>query len=109
MSQHSHSQDNRALHDLTTMKVIGRPLPCFRVSNAPDKSRTAANTAIPSALPHHASLSGCRIEPASVLLRESCALGEDSIAFLWPLHYLAMLVAREMAQVSLERQALCQL
>ena len=70
------------------MKVIGRPLLCFCVSNAPDKSRTAANTAIPSALPHHASLSGCRIEPASVLLRESCALDEGKIAYHFYGHYV---------------------
>lgn len=91
------------------MNVIGRLLLCLRVSNAPDKSRTAANTAIPTAFPHHASLSGCRIEPVSVLLRESSASREDISVYVWSMLYLTMPVSLETAQLSLERQALCQL
>ncbi len=62
----------------TTMNLMGKPLLLrFRVSRAPDRSRTAVNTAMPMVLPHHASLSGCCLEPASVRLHERPAPGEN--------------------------------
>ena len=69
---------------LTTMNlIVGRLLLCFRVSSAQESSRTVQSTPIPTALPHHASLSGCCFVPASVLPFDSAASTKDLSAVLW--------------------------
>ena len=76
-------RNGTALQVLTTMNLIGRSLLCFRVSSAPDRSRTAVSIAIPTALPHHASLSGCCFESANMLPCDSAASHKQFTVIFW--------------------------